>query len=89
VQRKVVKVRIYPTAEQRHQLARVFGCARWWWNYALNKSRETYRQTGKGWGQVALNALLPALKKAQETEWLSDCYSQVLQATTLKNLVIS
>ncbi len=31
----------------------------------------------------ALNALLPALKKAEDTEWLADCYSQVLQATTL------
>jgi putative transposase len=27
--------------------------------------------------------LLPGLKKAEETAWLADCYSQVLQATTL------
>jgi transposase len=31
----------------------------------------------------ALNALLPDLKKAEETAWLADCYSQILQATTL------
>jgi putative transposase len=83
VQRKVVKVRIYPTNEQRHKLAQIFGCARYWWNYALNKSIETYRETGKGLGRSALNALLPALKKSEETKWLGDCYSQVLQATTL------
>jgi putative transposase len=83
VQRKVIKVRIYPTTEQQHKLAQAFGCARWWWNYALNKSVETYRETGKGLGQSALNALLPTLKKSEETLWLADCYSQVLQATTL------
>ncbi|MCC3408049.1 MAG: transposase, partial [Microcoleus sp. PH2017_10_PVI_O_A] len=60
-----------------------FGCTRWWWNYALNKSIETYKETGKSLGQSALNALLPQLKKATETLWLSECYSQVLQATTL------
>ncbi|MFB2939196.1 RNA-guided endonuclease InsQ/TnpB family protein [Aerosakkonemataceae cyanobacterium BLCC-F154] len=83
MQRKVVKIRIYPTVEQQHKLAQAFGCARWWWNYALNKSVETYRETGKGLGQSALNALLPALKKSEETKWLGDCYSQVLQAATL------
>ncbi|MDF5712954.1 MAG: RNA-guided endonuclease TnpB family protein [Rhizonema sp. NSF051] len=81
--RKVVKVRIYPTVEQQVNLAQSFGCSRWWWNYALNHSIETYKETGKGLGQSALNALLPALKKAEETKWLGDCYSQILQATTL------
>ncbi|WP_375340461.1 RNA-guided endonuclease InsQ/TnpB family protein [Plectonema radiosum] len=64
-------------------MAQAFGCARWWWNYALNKSIETYEETGKGLTRAALNALLPALKKSEDTIWLADCYSQVLQATTL------
>ncbi|HYX15711.1 MAG TPA: RNA-guided endonuclease TnpB family protein [Nostoc sp.] len=80
---KVVQVRLYPSVEQEIQLAQTFGCARWWWNYALNKSIETYKETGKGLGRAALNAFLPALKKAEDTVWLADCYSQVLQATTL------
>ncbi len=79
---KAVKVRIYPTQEQEVRLAQHFGCARWWWNYALNKSIETYKETGKRLGRSALNALLPKLKKAEETIWLSECYSQVLQAVT-------
>ncbi|MDF5730787.1 MAG: RNA-guided endonuclease TnpB family protein [Rhizonema sp. PD38] len=65
------------------KLAQAFGCSRWWWNYALNHSIETYKETGKGLGQSALNVLLPALKKAEETKWLGDCYSQILQSTTL------
>jgi putative transposase len=80
---KVVQVRLYPSVEQEIQLAQTFGCARWWWNYALNKSIETYKETGKGLSRAALNAFLPTLKKAEETVWLADCYSQVLQATTL------
>ncbi len=80
---KAVKVRLYPTSEQQQQLAQHFGCARWWWNYALNKSIETYKETGKSLGQSALNAFLPQLKKETDTAWLSECYSQVLQATTL------
>ncbi len=81
--RKAVQVRLYPNKEQQTLLAQTMGCSRWWWNYALNKSVETYKETGKGLGRSALNALLPALKKAEDTEWLADCYSQVLQATTL------
>ncbi|MBD2388215.1 RNA-guided endonuclease TnpB family protein [Cylindrospermum sp. FACHB-282] len=80
---KAVQVRIYPSKEQETQLAQAFGCARWWWNYALNKSIETYKETGKGLSRAALNAFLPILKKAEDTIWLGDCYSQVLQATTL------
>ncbi|MBD0343598.1 MAG: IS200/IS605 family element transposase accessory protein TnpB, partial [Coleofasciculus sp. Co-bin14] len=80
---KTVKVRLYPTPEQEVLLAQHFGCARWWWNFALNKSIETYKETGKGLSQSALNALLPKLKKDEETLWLSECYSQVLQAVTL------
>jgi putative transposase len=80
---QAVQVRIYPTKKQQTQLAQPFGCARWWWNYAMNKSIEAYQETGKGLGRSALNALLPDLKKAEETAWLADCYSQILQATTL------
>jgi putative transposase len=78
---RVVQVRLYPAVNQQIALAQTFGCARWWHNYALNKSIETYQETGKGLGRTALNALLPNLKK--EYSWLGECYSQVLQATTL------
>jgi putative transposase len=80
---KAVKVRLYPTPEQQVLLAQHFGCARWWWNFGLDKSIEAYRGTGKGLGRSALNTLLAALKKDKETEWLGECYSQVLQAVTL------
>ncbi|NET54630.1 MAG: helix-turn-helix domain-containing protein, partial [Merismopedia sp. SIO2A8] len=86
MQHQAVKVRLYPTIEQTEVLAQHFGCARWWWNYALRLCIDTYQATGKGLTQPALNKYLPKLKKEKETEWLSSCYSQVLQSVTL-NLV--
>jgi putative transposase len=86
MQHQAVKVRLYPTTEQQAILVQHFGCSRWWWNYALNMCIETYKATGKGLTQIALNKLLPNLKKQEETQGLSECYSQVLQSTTL-NLV--
>ncbi|MDJ0580563.1 RNA-guided endonuclease TnpB family protein [Crocosphaera sp.] len=80
---RAVKVRIYPRSEQSQKLSQVMGCARWWWNYALNLCNETYKETGKGLSRVALNKVLPKLKKEEETAWLKECYSQVLQSITL------
>jgi putative transposase len=80
--RQAQKVRIYPTDEQKQQLAGAMGCSRWWWNFALNKSIETYKETGKSLSRAGLNALLPNLKK--EHEWLkTEVYSQSLQQTSL------
>ncbi|NES82049.1 MAG: transposase [Moorea sp. SIO2B7] len=80
---RAIKVRIYPTQEQSQKLSQVMGCARWWWNYALNLCNDTYKETGKGLNQVALNKVLSLLKNSEETAWLKECYSQVLQSTTL------
>jgi len=83
MRRQAVKVRLHPTSEQVQILAQHFGCAHWWWNYGLNKCIETYKATGKGLSQSGLNSLLPALKKDKKTEWLKECYSQVLQSVRL------
>ncbi|MGK7918168.1 MAG: helix-turn-helix domain-containing protein, partial [Prochloraceae cyanobacterium] len=42
---RAIKVRIYPNAEQSQKLSQVMGCARWWWNYALNLCNQTYKET--------------------------------------------
>lgn len=81
--RRAIKVRLYPTPSQQSQLNQVMGCARYWWNYALSLCKQHYKDTGKGLGRTALNANLPNLKKQEETAFLKDCPSQVLQATTL------
>ena len=78
---KAYKYRIYPTSQQETLLAKSFGCARWFWNYALNLCQETYKNTGKGLTRGYIQGLLPALKK--EYEWLKDPYSQCLQVVAL------
>jgi putative transposase len=78
---KAFKYRIYPTSEQSVLLAKSFGCTRWFYNYALNLTSETYKQTGKGLSRNEIIKLLPSLKK--EYEWLSEAPSQVLQQAAL------
>jgi len=80
---RAVKVRLYPNLEQATALNQTMGACRWWWNYGLNLCINTYQETGKGLGRSAINFYLPKLKKEEETKWLTDCYSQCLQATTL------
>ncbi len=78
---KAYKYRIYPTSEQETLLAKSFGSARWFWNFALNLCQETYKNTGKGLTRGYIQGLLPALKK--EYEWLREPYSQCLQVVAL------
>ena len=76
-----MKVRIYPSKEQKHLLARQFGCSRFWWNRSLALQYEHRTNNGRWLKRTELNAMLPSLKK--ELPWLkTDCYSQVLQATS-------
>jgi putative transposase len=78
---KAFKYRIYPTSEQSILLAKSFGCARWFYNYTLNLTSETYKQTGKGLSRNEIINLLPSLKK--EYEWLTEAPSQALQQAAL------
>ncbi len=78
---KAYKYRIYPTNEQKDQLIRSMGSARWFYNYALNLTSQTYKETGKGLSRNDIIKLLPGLKK--EHEWLSEPPSQCLQQVAL------
>jgi putative transposase len=78
---KAYKYRIYPDEQQKVLLAKSFGCCRWFYNYALNKTNEVYKETGKGLSQNTMIKLLPSLKK--EMEWLTEPPSQALQQVAL------
>lgn len=78
---QATKIRLYPNNKQIQALAQSFGCARWFWNNSLVQTQTTYKETGKGLGQFALNKRLPELKK--EFDWLSVAHSQVLQSVSL------
>ena len=80
---KVVKVRIYPTPQQKVSLAQAFGTTRWVWNHFLALTSQTYKETGKGISKYDMIKELPQLKKQEETEWLKQTYSQSLQSVCL------
>ena len=70
---KAFKVRLYPKAEQQVALSKSFGCARWYWNYALNACIQHYQETGKTLKLATYKGMLPQLKK--DFPWLKeDCY---------------
>jgi putative transposase len=79
---QAVKVRLYPNSTQKEALSRSFGCARWYWNFALNACIQYYQETGKTLKLSAYKGMLPQLKK--EYPWLKiDCYSTVLQCVAI------
>ncbi len=62
-------------------LAKSFGSCRFFFNYALNLTSQTYKETGKGLSRNEIINLLPGLKK--EYEWLKEPPSQALQQVAL------
>ncbi len=80
---QVVKVRIYPSQQQKVSLAKAFGTTRWVWNHFLALTNQTYKDTGKGISKYDMIKELPKLKKQEETEWLTQTYSQSLQSVCL------
>jgi len=75
------RYRLDPTAEQEAQLRRFAGARRFVWNWALNRKREHFRQTGKTLKFSALCAELTRLKQQSATVWLREIDSQSLQQT--------
>jgi len=78
-ERKVYRFRIDPTADQEAALARYAGARRFVFNWALQRRKETYQQTGKSISWSALSVELTALKSKPGFEWLKEIDSQLLQ----------
>lgn len=76
---KAYKFRIYPNKLTQELLAKQFGCARWVYNYFLDKRIEHYEQTGKGLTYNKTSSMLTELKK--EVDWLKEVNAQVLQSS--------
>ena len=81
--KNVVKVRLYPTPDQKLSLAKAFGSCRYIWNYCLAENNRIYKETGKGLSAITMKKWLPRLKKQEETSWLKETYSQCLQSSVI------
>lgn len=82
---RAYKYRIYPTDEQKHQLAVDFGSARWVWNHALDMRQKAYQRRGESLNSIGISRHITQLKKTAQYGWLKDCASTVL-AQKLRDL---
>lgn len=80
---KAYKYRLYPTKTQEVLLAKHFGCARYIYNYGLERKIKYYSETKKSISHFTIQADLPKLKKAEETKWLSEVNAQSLQQSLI------
>src|SRR5437667_12315180 len=80
-QKKAYKYRFYPTDEQKQLLARTFGCCRYVYNWALQERTDAYYQRGERLYYEDTAQRLVLLKKQEETLWLNEVSSVVLQQT--------
>ena len=82
---RAYKYRIYPTDEQKTAIHQHLVCARWIYNYALDKKTKAYTVDKVSLSRFDIQADLPKLKAQSETAWLKEVNSQTLQAS-LENM---
>ncbi len=73
------KYRIYPTNQQKWQLAKLFGCCRVVFNDALAYCQETYKKGGNYEGINILSKRLTKSKNTEEKQWLREVSAIPLQ----------
>lgn len=88
IQHRAYKFRIYPNKEQSSLIIKTIGSSRFIFNYFLDMWNKQYKETGKGMTYSACSAMLPRMKRKEETIWLKEVDSIALQ-TSLKDLADS
>lgn len=71
--------KLAPTPDQRAALARLVGCRRFVYNWALATRRAHHRATGSHLASAALSAALTRLKREPDRAWLADVASRAVQ----------
>jgi putative transposase len=82
---KAFKYRLYPNKEQAVLLEKHFGCARFVYNWGLERKIEAYKKDKTSLSCFDLCRELTVLKKSEDFYWLNDVLAQSLQ-TSLRNL---
>lgn len=79
---KAYLYRLYPNEDQKELFEKHFGCARWVYNYGLQRKIEEYQKDESKLSCFDINKEITQLKKKEEYSWLSDVNSQSLQCAT-------
>lgn len=85
---KAYKYKIIPNKEQQEKLSQFFGCARFVYNWGLQRKTQMYKENGKNLSYVDLAKELTNLKQEEDKIWLNDCSVNVLQQA-LRNLDVA
>lgn len=83
--KRAYKYKIKPTCKQQHQLQQAFGCARFIYNWGLDKKTKAWTNEHKTVTYFELAKELTKLKQTEEYEWLKDVPNVCLQQS-LRNL---
>lgn len=77
--KKTYRYRLKAGRKKRHLFACFAGSCRWIYNFGLNAKKLMHEELGESLSCFALNNLLPQLKLDEETKWLKNVHSQILQ----------
>ena len=83
--KRAYKYKIKPTYKQQHQLQQAFGCARFIYNWGLDKKTKAWTNEHKTITYFELAKELTQLKQTEEYKWLKNVPSECLQQS-LRNL---
>lgn len=77
--KRAYKYKIKPTVKQQHMLSQFFGCARFIYNWGLDRKIKSYKEAKKNLTYIQLAHELTLLKQTEEHKWLNDCVAAMLQ----------
>lgn len=83
--KRAYKYKIKPTKKQQRQLLQAFGCARFIYNWGLDKKTKAWTNEHKSISYFELAKELTALKQTEEHKWLKNVPNECLQQS-LRNL---
>ena len=72
-----IKVRLNPNNKQLTKLFQYAGCARFAYNWAINREEENHKQGNKFLSDIDLRKEFTQLKKLQEYKWLNEVSNNV------------
>lgn len=79
------KFKIKPTMKQQQKLLKAFGCARFIYNWGLNKKIEIYKNENRTIFYNDLAKELKYMKNTEEYKWLKEVPNECLQQS-LRNM---
>lgn len=82
---KAYKYKLQPNKRQRELLQQFFGCARFIYNWGLNRKTSAYKENGTTVTYNMLAKELTSLKKEEQYLWLQNVPNECLQQS-LRNL---